>query len=258
MRCAGLHDALQPSDVDAELQRDRCAGDSVDLLVLHLRFRFLADGGRQVSVVDEEDVRFSAMLGNLPHRCGDILRFLAGIGEDQTFFVLDAVVHIFKSGIEHGAGIGLLRMLHCVFGLVVAVILNIEMLHAEPPAVFLSADDRCIGFASGAGTEPVYGNRQIADRCRQTDAARMVTDQPSEPAELTDDLVAAVGTRQNVDFIDDDIPQVGKQTDDVVGAVHQHRFQRFRRDLQNALRVLQELIFVGCRNVTVPVRNGNA
>ena len=194
----------------------------MDLLVLHLRFRFLADGGRQVSVVNQKNIGFSAMLGDLPHRCGNILGFLTGIGEDQTFFVLDAVVHILKSGIEHGTGIRRFGMIDGILGLIVVIVLNIEMLHAEPPAILLTANDGSIGFPTRSGTQPVDGDGQITDGCGQTDAARMVTDQTADAAQLTDDLVAAVGSGQNVNFIDDDVPQIGKQADDVVGAVHQH------------------------------------
>ena len=80
----------------------------------------------------------------------------------------------------------------------------------------------------------------------------------SQPRQLADDLVAAVGAGQGVYLVDDHEPQVSEQPQDVVGAVDEHGLQRLRRDLQDARRAIQQAFLVGHGDIAVPARDRDA
>ena len=69
-------------------------------------------------------------------------------------------------------------------------------------------------------------------------------DQAGNSVNLTDDLISSVTSRQRMDFIDDNVSKIAKQTHNVVRAIHQHGFQRLGGDLKNALGLIQNLFLV--------------
>ena len=60
-----------------------------------------------------------------------------------------------------------------------------------------------------------------------------------------------------MDLVDDDIAQITEEPADVIMLVHQQGLQRFRRDLQDPGRILQQFVFVGLGNIPVPVPDGD-
>ena len=81
------------SDVDAELKGDGRARDAGPLL-FELLLGFLPDGRGKISVMDIEDIFLPASFGNLAQGSGDILRFFARVGENDAFFILNAVIKV--------------------------------------------------------------------------------------------------------------------------------------------------------------------
>ena len=102
--------------------------------------------------MDKKHVRIAAPVGYLPEGGCQVLRLLAGIGENKALFVGRAVVYILKSGVERGVADGIIRCFGSgrfifagggfsdggelfvpAFRLVGGVALDVEMLHSEPP-----------------------------------------------------------------------------------------------------------------------------
>ena len=79
-----LERPLKPTDVDAQLERGRCHDGEVRRLVAHPLFRALADGRRQVAMVDEEPVLLPIELTVRAQRRADFLCLLPRVREDQT------------------------------------------------------------------------------------------------------------------------------------------------------------------------------
>ena len=61
-----------------------------------------------------------------------------------------------------------------------------------------------------------------------------------------------------MNLIDDNEAQIPEQPHDIVGSVDQHRFKRLGRDLQNAARTVEQLLFVRGGNVAVPMGHAHA
>ena len=60
-----------------------------------------------------------------------------------------------------------------------------------------------------------------------------------------------------MDLIDDDVAQVAKEACHGIMAVQQEGLKGFGRDLQDARGVLEQLCLMGCRDVPVPMPNGD-
>ena len=84
-------------------------------------------------MVDEENVGIPPTVGDLPEGGGEVFGGLAGVGENQRFFVPHAVVHILVARIKGSQGRGILpgSILAC---LQETGVLDVEMLHPQPPA----------------------------------------------------------------------------------------------------------------------------
>ena len=111
-----------------------------------------------------------------------------------------------------------------------------EQADALPAAL---AGGRGAGTA-GAGTEPVFRGRHIAQRGGQANAPRVATGQLLQALEQAEHLHAAHIAHEGVHLVDDDVAQVGKQFAAGATPPDQQGLQRFGRDLQNALRVLEQ------------------
>ena len=134
---------------------------------------------------------------------------------------------------------------------------NEEMLHAEPPADLLRGDVCDGGVPSACRTEPIRRALHIADGGGQSDPAGRYAGSLAKSGKLTEDLVAAVGAGQGVDFVDDDVAEIPEDAHEVAVAVDEHSLQRFRCDLQYPARVFHEPVLLGRGDVSVPVRDGD-
>ena len=61
-----------------------------------------------------------------------------------------------------------------------------------------------------------------------------------------------------MNFVDYDVAQTAENAENIRSAVDKHTFKRFRRYLENSLRVVEHFFLVTLRNVAVPMKNGQA
>ena len=251
---ADVEDALDLSDINAELQRDRRAGDAFPF-VLQFLLRFLADGGGEVAVVDIKDILVLAVACDLAKRCRHVFRLLAGVGEDDALFIFDTVVNVFVARVDRDGGFGIFRGGDLA---VLSVVLNIEMLDGEADLVFRGGNGGNLRMSAAVARQPLLRLAEVTDRCGKPDTAGVIADDLGNAVELAEDLIASVGAHERVDLVDDDVAQSAEKTDDITVLIHEHAFEGFGRDLQNACGVFQKLILVRGGDVSVPMKDGNA
>ena len=109
-----LEGALEPADVDAQLERRGRHGRERHFLVAHQLLGGLAEGGGQVAVVDEEAVGLAPRLAVLAQHGADRLGLLAGVDEHEALApagVLEDVgeprVGVGRRGVGRGHELGL-------------------------------------------------------------------------------------------------------------------------------------------------------
>ena len=140
--------------------------------------------------MDIEDIFLPASFGNLAQGSGDILRFFARVGENDAFFILNAVIKVLVPGVDVYPFFGIFGgggvPLFCVF-------VYIEVFECETPFAFSRAARRNLGISSRMAGEPFAGKLRIADGSGKPDPARMVADDFPYSVQLTKNLVAAVG-----------------------------------------------------------------
>ena len=102
-----LEGALEAADVDAELERGRGDDGKVARLVAHELLGRLADGGREVSVVDEEAVGLAVVLAVGAQHRADVLGLLARVSEDEALLAPGVVKDVGAAWIGVGGrGVG--------------------------------------------------------------------------------------------------------------------------------------------------------
>ena len=177
---------LQPADVNAQLQRRGGHRGHVLGIVLHDALRRLPIGGGKVAVMDEETVGFVVQLAVMAQRGGHHLAFFPGIDENQTLFPPGMLENIPDAGVgvgggvvgfffQHGQGVGNLLVL-CGLG-----VLDVEMLHAQPPLAALGVDFGNDGFPPRAQGQKFAGSLRVADGCGQSDAPGIDPRNPGQP-----------------------------------------------------------------------------
>ena len=253
---------LQPPDIDAQLQRGGRAHAHVGVVVFHLVLGALPVGGGEVSVVDEKAVGLVVDLAVCPQLLADGFAFFPGIGKDQALFAPGMLKDIADPRIGgHRCGVrGLFhgRRLHLDCSVLAGLGRRIiKMLHGEPPhfpaAVELGDD----GANSAARGEKAPRLLRMADGRGQADPARMAARHFAETLDQAECLQAPVGPQQGMNLVDDDEAQIAEQGRDLHMLVDHERFQRLRRDLQDAGGLLQKLPLFRLRRIPVPARDGD-
>jgi hypothetical protein len=110
-------------------------------------------------------------------------------------------------------------------GLNVIIVLNIEMFHSYTPTKFFRSKLGNIGISTASGRKPGRRKINIAYSSGKTDPTRMMPDQSAKSAELTDDLISSVGSRQRVYFVYYNKFESMKESDKIIRSVHQHCFK---------------------------------
>ena len=160
-----VENALDLSDINAKLQRDRRASDAF-LFVLELLLRFLADGGGKVAVMDIKDVLVLAVACDLAKRCSHVFRLLAGVGKDDALFIFDAIVNIFVARVDRNGGLGVFRGGNLS---VLSVVLNVEMLDGKAYLVFCGSDGGDLRISAAVARQPLLRLCEVADGCGKPD-----------------------------------------------------------------------------------------
>ena len=132
------------------------------------------------------------------------------------------------------------------------------MLHAEPPPNFFFRQFGAHRLSSRACAQPFAGDSGISHGCGQSDASRLIADGARNAVELAYDLIAPIRAGQGMHLVDHRVAQIAEQPHKIARTAHEHGFQRFGRDLQNAAWVLHCLFLMGLRHVAVPMEHGNA
>ena len=252
--------ALEPADVDAQLQRRRGADGEKGIIVLHVLLRALPVGGREVAVVDEKAVRLMPRLAVLPELLADSLTFLPGIGENEALFTPCVRKDVADAGVcRRGCGVGG-RLRHRGRGILPALVgLGVcveKMLHAEPPDLLpaLKAGDH--GAAPAPRREKAPSGLRVADGGGETHPPGPAARGFAEAFNQAEGLHPPVPPEKGVYLVNDDEAQIPEKGRDLHVLVDHQRFQGLRRDLQNAVRLSEKLLRL--RHVPVPAVNGDA
>ncbi len=134
----------------------------------------------------------------------------------------------------------------------------VEMFHRDEPSVARPFEYRNDAVASRAGAQVCAGRFGVADGGGKSDAAWIHVRHAREPLDAAKRLVATIAAQQGMHLVDDDIAQIAEQPVYRGMPMEQHRFERFRRDLQNARRVFHQAALVRLRDVAMPAPHGNA
>ena len=194
-------------------------------------------------MVDEEPVGLMEPVAVPPEGGGDRLTFLPGIDEDQTLFPPGVLEDIADAGIGVFRGVVGLFLQHLQGFDVRPVlsgldILDIKMLHAEPPFHPFGFDFWDAGFPPGAHGKKGAGALRVADGGGQADSSGVDPGKSGKPLDKTQGLAAPVPPQEGMDLVNDHEPQVSKELGNGGVFVQEHGFQRFRGNLQNAGGVL--------------------
>ena len=262
-RRVDLECSLQLSDIDAEFQRRRRAYRHQRIIILHLLFRALSVGRREISVMDEKALRLVIVLAVLPQVLAYRFAFLAGVGEDKTLFppgMLENVAHtgirLIRCGICRRF---FRRCFHCDRSSFVGLRIRIEkMLHRKPPDLFARIKSGDNSRSPAAGCQKFARRLRISYGCGQTDPSGIASGQSAHALDQAECLHTAVSPQQRMDLVDHNEPQIMKERRDLHVLVDHERFQRFRRDLQDARGLLHQLPLLGLRDVSVPAIDSNS
>ena len=148
---------------------------------------------------------------------------------------------------QHGQRVGNLLVL-CGLG-----VLDVEMLHAQPPFAALGVDFRDDGLPPRPQRQEFAGSLRVTDGGGQSDTPGIDSRNPGQPLDEAQRLPAPVAPEQGMHLVNDHKPQVAEQLCNGRVLVQKQRFQRFRRDLENAGGVTHELCLMALGNVPVPV-----
>ena len=209
-------------------------------------------------MVNEKAVRLVHTLTVAPEGGGHRFALFPGIYENKAFFALGMLIDIAEGRVGVFRGFGGLFLRHRekilnVLSFGGLEILDIEMLHAQPPAAAFGFDfgnDRISARSQGKETAC---SLRVAHSGRKPDAPGIDTGHPGKPLDEAQCLAATVSPQQGMDFVDDHEAQVMEQPGNGGMLVQKQGFQRFRGDLQNARRVLHQLGLMALGHIAVPV-----
>ena len=258
-----LEGPLQPTDIDAQLQRGRGTDGHQALVVLHLLLGALPVGGGEVAVVDQEAVRLAVRLTVLPQQLADRFALLPGVGEDQALTalrVLKDIAHTWVGVLRCVIGGSLLRrrVLRRRLALVRLRRGVVEVFHAQPPDLPAAVEPGDDGAPPASGRQELSRVLRVADGGGKADPPRRAARQAAQALDQTEGLQPPVRPQQGVDLVDHDEAQVAEERRDFHVLVDQQCLQGFRRDLEDAGGMLQQLLLFGGRRVPVPAGDGNA
>ena len=266
-RRVDLEGPLQLADVDSKLQRCRGAGGQRAVVLLHCKLRALAVGDGEVPVVDQKAIRLMPGLAVAAQGGGDLLAFLAGIGEDQALPALRMLVDVAEAGVCCRRSVVIHRLVGLCFGfqrhtggglrLRSLGRRLVEMLHGKPPLHPRRLDPGDQGIPPGPGGEQTAHGLRVADGRGKADPPRIDACRPSKPLDQAEGLHAAIPAQEGVDLVDDHEAQIPEQAGQLAVPADQHGLQGFRRDLQDAGGLLHQLPLVGIGDVPVPVPDGD-
>ena len=132
------------------------------------------------------------------------------------------------------------------------------MLHGKAPAQTLCLNPRNHAAPPRSARKKAAGRFRISDGCREADPAGHYLRHPAQALDQAQGLAAPVSPEQGMDLIDHNKPEVSEKIRNLPVLSQKQSFQGFRRNLQNAGRMFQKLLFMGRRHVAVPVPDGNA
>ena len=262
-RRVDLECSLQLSDIDAEFQRRRRAYRHQRIIILHLLFRALSVGRREISVMDEKALRLVSGFAVLPQVLAYRLTFLSGIGEDKAFFASRMFKNIAHSRIRLVRRGICRRFLRGRFDhdrlTLIGLRIHIEkVLHREPPYLFARVKSGDNSRSPAAGCKKFARCLRISYGCGQADPSGITACQSAHALDQAECLHTAVSPQQRMDLVDHNEPQIMKERRDLHVLVDHERFQRFRRDLQDARGLLHQLPLLGLRDVSVPAIDSNS
>ena len=134
---------------------------------------------------------------------------------------------------------------------------DVEVLHRESPHPAWLLEARDDAAAPRAAGEKGSGALRIADGGGKADAPGVHARHAREPLDKAERLPAAVAAQERVNLVDDDKAQVMEQARDGHVLMHEECLERFRRNLQDAARMLQELALMRGGHIAMPVPDGN-
>ena len=209
-------------------------------------------------MVDEKAVGFVVQLAVMA-QCGrHHFAFFPGIDENQTLFAPGMLEDIPNAGVCVGRGVVGFFFQHrqCAGNLLILrglSVLDVEMLHAQPPFAALGVDFRDDGLPPRPQRQEFAGSLRVTDGGRQSDTPGIDSRNSGQPLDEAQRLPAPVAPQEGMHLVNDHKPQVAEQLCNGRVLVQKQRFQRFRRDLENAGGVAHELRLMALGNVPVPV-----
>ena len=170
-------------------------------------------------------------------------RSFPGIGGVRSPLAADLRIH------HHGRVVPSVRLLF---------LRNEKVLHGQAPAHGRLLKLRHYCASPGTAAEKIRRFLRITDRSRQTNAARIRSRKTRKPFNQTHGLPAAVAAHQRMYFINDDEAQIAEKSRNDGMLPEQQCLERFRSDLENARRMLNEFTLSRLSNVSVPCPDGDA
>ena len=215
-RRVDLECSLQLSDIDAEFQSRRRAYRHQRIIILHLLFRALSVGRREISVMDEKALRLMIGFAVLPQVLAYRLTFLSGIGEDKAFFascVFENIAHsrirLVRCGICRRF---FRRCFHCDRSSFVGLRICIEkMLHRKPPDLFARIKAGNDSGSAAAGCKKLSRRLRISDSRGKSDPSGIASGQSAHALDQAESLHSPVAPQQRMDLVDHDKPKVMKE-----------------------------------------------
>ena len=132
------------------------------------------------------------------------------------------------------------------------------MLHGQAPDLLSTVKTGNECPASDARGKKTSCRLRITDGRREADPSGTAGRQPAEPFNQAEGLQAPVPAQQGMYLINDNKTQIAEQERDFHMLIDHQRFQRFRRDLQNAGGLSDQLPLLRLWSVSVPAGHGNS
>ena len=211
-----MKSALQPADVDAELERGGRNGGLKLLVVFHDLFGGLAVRGGEVAVVYQKSVALLLRLAVLPQGGGDSLALFARVDENKALFAARVLENVADTGVSGvGSAVGDVIKLGQGVGYGFAVgslrALNVKMLHRKPPLSAFILDLRDDRAPARARREKFASLLRVADSRRKPYPPRVYACHSRKPLDKAERLPAAVATHKRMHFVDHDESQVAEK-----------------------------------------------
>ncbi len=196
-------------------------------------------------MVNHETVVVPFFSGNLAQGGGDQFGFFPGIGKNQTFFLFGGGIHKGVCAIQY--------QIPFFFRLV-----GKKVLHGKPPFQGGVFHFRNRGFIGCSLPQPICHCPGISHRGGQADSPGTMPHKAGDAFHDTPGLFSPILPRKSVNFINDNIGQMGKDPGNIVGSMQQHAFQRFGGNLQDSPGIFQKFFFGAGRHIAMPMKNGYA